>query len=301
MKICLSIIILTYNSSDYIVECLTSIYEQYKKEINSSYFELIVCDNASDDDTVSKIKNSFDLAQDGQKSKIKNLIVIRNEENMGFAKGINEASKKASGEYLLFLNPDIVVLDSHFEKAIDIMQKKAKVGIVGGKILNEQGNEQSAGTFYTVLNVLSLALGLENVVKVRYSPHRQQFVDFVSGGFMFVRKEVFERVGGFDEDYFIYVEDMDLCFRARSVGFKTFFTPYVRIKHYGQGSSSRSFAVINIYKGIISFSKKHKASFSYQIIRQILLTKARVLSLLGRISNNSYLSETYEEAYRIVR
>lgn len=195
-------------SSLYIKNCLSSIFSFYKDEIKKGEYELIIFDNASDDNTVNIIK---DFLKD---VKFKENILLKiNNNNLGFGKGINNASSYAKGKFLLFLNSDTELLDKNFSHIIDNMNGNKKIGVLGGQIMDSFGNkEQSAGKQYNFLNTLFLALGLENRMKVRFSPIKESEVDFVSGGFMFVRKDLFEDIGGFDGKFFMYMEDVEMCF-----------------------------------------------------------------------------------------
>lgn len=273
-----SIIILTYNSSRFIDSLLKSL-KVFGKEA-----EIIVVDNDSTDDTIEKIKNS------------KELKIIETGKNLGFAAGINYGAKKANGEFLLFINPDAKFEKGKLEDMISIFENNEKVGIVGGKMIGNSGNvEMSAGKFFSFAPSILIALGLDEAFGVRFSPNKTSKVDFVSGGFMMVKSKIFKDLSGFDEKFFMYIEDMELCFRTKKAGFDTYFNPNVEIMHLGQGSSNRSFAIKNIYKGILYFHKKHYPG-SYLIIKFVFWLKAITLVLVGKIINNKYLTETYTAA-----
>ena len=111
-----------------------------------------------------------------------------------------------------------------------------------------------------------------------------------------IRKNVFERLNGFDEKLFMYMEDMELCFRARKEGCLTYFYPDLSIDHKEQGSSNRQFAILNIYRGLLYFYKKHKGTLQYMIVKLLLITKALIVSLFGLVSGNTYLKATYKKA-----
>lgn len=281
-----SIIILTYNSSDYIGQLLTSIKNNHK---SNDDFEVITVDNSSTDDTLVKLKP------------FENEITIKkNEKNLGFAGGINTGAKIAKGEYLLFINPDSVFEKGNINDLVSVFDKFEKVGIVGGKLIEKNGKaEKSAGRFFGLFEILLMSLGLDELFGIRFSPNQITRVDFVSGGFMMVKKEVFKKLNGFDENFFMYMEDMDFCVRAKKMGFLTYFTPDAVIEHASHGSSSRSFAVENIYKGILYYSRKNNSIFAYFLIKIMLLSKALFLVLTGRILNNKYLEETYSKALRV--
>jgi len=284
----ISIIILTYNSSKYIDSLLQGLIEKFKKPINEKQIEIIVADNASLDDTIIRAE------------KYNNHIrVINNGGNFGFAKGNNLAVKKANGEFIAFLNPDAEFKSGDIFELLEKFND-ARVGVVGGKIVDYDGKrELSCGRFYFALNSLILSVGLEEKLRLRFSPKKDRQVDFVSGAFLVIRRSLFEKLNGFDENYFMYIEDSDLCYRVKMAGFRVEFCDKATIRHMGQGSSNRTFAIVNIYKGLIYFNKKYGTPFSYQFVRIMLLAKALLLVLIGKIINNKYLVETYREASKI--
>jgi GT2 family glycosyltransferase len=289
----LSIIVLNYNTKDLTLNCIQSLIKQYRKEIDNGIFEIILVDNASVDASVSEISN-LNPPGGGQ---ISNLYLVRNKENYGFAKGCNIGAQSAKGEYILFLNSDTEASDRGFLKMIDFMKNDSRIGILGGKLLNNDGSSQpSAGKFYTLLNLSILLLGLERIGFMKSSPDKIKKVEWVSGACMMVRKKFFEKLNGFDEKFFMYIEDMEICFRAKKAGFSTFFYPDLKLTHKSFGSSNRSFAIINIYKGILYFYKKHKNRTEYFFARLLLVLKAKVLIVLSTLTFNKRLKDTYIKA-----
>src|SRR3989344_5206690 len=196
-----SIIILTYNSSSHISDLIKSLKA---KNTNASDYEIIITDNASSDDTLKKIEP------------FKNEIIIKkNESNFGFAKGINEGSRHAKGEYLLFINPDTRFEKGNIDDLVSVFDKFEDAGVVGGKLFNKEGYaEKSAGQFFGLIQIILMSLGVDELFRARSSPNFIKQVDFVSGGFMMVKRKVFEKLKGFDENFFMYVEDADFCKRA---------------------------------------------------------------------------------------
>ncbi len=290
----LSIIILNFNTKGMVIDCVNTLLTQYLKELESGEFEIVVADNASSDDSVQVIKNAF--------KNQKHIRVIENGENYGFGKGNNKASVHAKGHYLLFLNSDTEVLDTGLRGMIAYMETHPKVGIFGGRLLNTKGTPQkSAGKFYTLINFFLMLLGLERFGLLRSSPTDIQSVDWVSGASMMVGAQTFQKLGGFDEQIFMYMEDMEICFRAKKQGILTYFYPHITIKHQEHGSSNRTFAIVNIYKGILYFYKKYKPQWQYNLVRFALSTKAILLFTLGKILHNIYLTQTYEKASTISR
>lgn len=282
----ISLIILTYNSERFIPHLLSSLLLQYKEAVRKKELEIIVADNNSSDDTQKEVK------------KFSEVLFTQNGGNLGFAAGNNKASEKAKGDILLFVNPDAEFVKGDILKLNEELNS-AKVGIVGGEVQDYHGKrELSCGKFYTFFNVLLLSLGLEEALGVRFSPTRKRKVDFVSGAFLAMKTDLFQRLGGFDEHFFMYIEDQELCYRVKKEGLEVLYSPYATIKHLGQGSSNRTFAIVNIYKGLMYFQKKHMSSLSYHSVVFLLKLKATLLVIVGKISNNQYLTTTYEEALK---
>ncbi len=228
----LSIIIVNFNTAKLLQACLQSVFEQTV----GIEFEIFVVDNASTDDSVSMIRREFP-----------NVHLIVNESNRGFAAANNQAIPIARGRYILLLNSDTKVLDGAIQKTVEFMQAQPEASIVGCKLLNADGSLQpSCMSFPSVWNLFSESLFLYIVFRrspifgayyMSYFDHDEvREVDFVRGAFMMIRREVFDNVGLFDEAYFMYTEEVDLCYRARKLGYRTFFSPSAQIIHYGGGS-----------------------------------------------------------------
>ncbi len=284
-----TIIILTYNSAGFIKKLLESIKRQHK---DLSGLEIIIVDNDSNDKTIEEVLNA--------KLQTSDFKLIRNKENVGFAKGINIGAEKATGDFLLFINPDTEFEKGDIWKMTEVFAIHKEVGIVGGKLLKNNGKvEKSAGNFFGFFETIIMAFGLDEVFGVRTSPEKLTKVGFVSGGFLMIKKDLFEKLGGFDENFFMYIEDMDLCKRAKEEGFSTYFTPDVVLVHASHGSSNRSFAIENIYKSIIYYHEKHSNSIVYFLVKMILKLKAFVLVIIGRIINNKYLVNSYSKALSV--
>lgn len=288
----LSIVTLSYNTKDLTLTCLNSVVSQYAPELNVGEFEIIIVDNNSSDDSVKKIK---DYISDNKFSGA--IKLIESKDNLGFGGGCNLGAKSAKGKYLLFLNSDTEILDRGFLKMTSYLEENPKVAILGGKLKNNDGSAQpSAGKFYNLFNLLVMLAGLERFGFLRSSPDRVQKVDWVSGACMMMRRDVFEKLSGFDEKIFMYMEDMEICFRAGKLGFLTYFYPDISLRHKSQGSSNRTFAIINIYKGILHFYSKHKTHLEYLIARALLTFKAKILILVGILIFNSALRDRYRKA-----
>lgn len=284
----LSIVVINYNTRDLTLKCIRSLINQYKKQIYDKEFEIIVVDNASKDGSVQSFKT------------IKEIILIENKENFGFSKGNNIGAKKASGKYILFLNSDTEVKDKGILGMIDFLEQNPKVGILGGKLLNSDGSIQpSSEKFYSLANLIVVLLGGERAGLIRKNPNSLEKVDAVSGASLMIRRNLFEELKGFDENFFMYMEDMEICYRAEKKGFYTYFFPEIELIHKELGSSNRSFAINQIYKGLLYFYMKHKPYWQYLIVKTFLIAKALVALLIGGITNNSYLKRTYWGALKI--
>ena len=288
----LSIILLSYNTALLTNNCIESIIKETTKDIN---YEIIIFDNASSDETASVIKKL--------ETKHNNIKFIQNKENLGFAKGNNHAVHYSQGKYLLFLNTDTVILDNAVAKLFKFYKdNESEIHFIGGKLLNKDlSNQASCGPFYT-LPVVFAALFLKGDYwgLTRSSPDNLKKVDWVSGACILTRKDIFLKVGGFDEKIFMYMEEIDLLYRAKKQGFITYFYPESRFIHFGSSSSAgRTYPIIQVYKGFIYFYKKHYSPLSFGILKGMLQLKALLALTVGRLTKNSYLVKTYEHAYKI--
>lgn len=294
----LSIIVLSYNTKDLTIACIDSIIGQYKKQLDNGDFELIVVDNKSSDSTIEAIKSV--PAKGWSASGKKRLRLIENKENYGFSKGNNIGAKQANGKFLFFLNSDTKVLDSGLLEMVSYLEQRKPVGILGARLQNVDGSPQaSVGSFYNLGNVFIMLLGGERAGLLRSSPQRTQHVDWASGGAMMVKGDMFKKMGGFDENFFMYVEDMELCFRAKKLGFETHYFPDILVEHKTLGSSNRTFAILNIYKGLLYFYKKHFSYVEYLLVRLLLMLKAYMAIFIGLVTQNNYLTSTYKKALAI--
>lgn len=291
----ISIITINYKKSNLTILCMNSLYEQFKKEFSENKMELIIVDNASEDDSI-KILN-----EDLKRKEYKNISVIVSKENAGFGKGCNVGAKSAKGKYLLFLNNDTVVKDKGILQMANYISSHSQVSILGGQLKNEDGsNQPSAGRFYTLGRALLLFLGGQRFGALDKSPKDISKVDWVKGALFMIRKDLFDKLNGFDENIFMYTEDMEFCYRAKLKGFETYFYPQINIVHLEHGSTNRGFAIVNIYKNLLYFYKKHKTLPEYLILKSLLTVKAYFLIIIGTLLNNSYLKDTYSQALKAI-
>lgn len=243
----LSIIILSYNSKSDLVRLLPSIF-QSKCDFN---FEVIVVDNGSKDGTL-----------DWLESKNQKIKLIKNQ-NTGFAHGNNLGIRLAQGKYILILNPDTELKQDTLQIMYDFMETHKEVGVGTCKVLLPSGKLDLAcrRRFPNPWNSFKRLFLLFNK-DYNYSNLNEDAtmeIDTCMGAFMFVRKEVFEKIGSFDENFFMYGEDIDLCFRAKQAGFNVWYYPISSITHY-KGSSSKKTpytALKWFHNSMWIFYKKH--------------------------------------------
>lgn len=289
----LSIVTLNYKKPELTISCLESLWEQYEAEFQKNEMEVFIVDNDSQDDSVEKIRKEI------TNKKFHNMHVIANPVNSGFGAGCNTGAKASKGEFILFLNNDTLVKDKGLVKMVEYCKEHPDVAILGGQLRNFDGSLQaSTGKFYTLWYALLLLLGGQRYGLLDRSPDKIVEVDWVKGGLLMIRRDIFEKLKGFDEKIFMYTEDMELCYRAHMIGEKVYFYPDVRVLHKENASSNKTFAIVNIYKNLLYFYKKHRSRFEYLLLKFLLEAKAKSLLAAGKATKNSYLVETYERALK---
>ena len=291
----LSIIIISYNTRKITRNCLRSIQASLKN--SSLKYEVVVIDNASTDETVKSIQYSV--------SGIQNLKIIQNKKNRGFAQANNQGVAEAKGKYVLLLNSDTVVLDNAVEKLLQCYKRnEITIQFLGGKLFNKDRSPQpSCEPFYSPLVIFgALFLKGDYWGLTRYSPNSLKEVDWVSGACILTKKEYYNSVGGFDEQIFMYMDEIDLLYRAKQKGYRVFFYPEAEFVHLGSASSKgRTYPILQVYRGFLYFYKKHhNTSLSIFLLKCMLQLKSRIAIVIGKLTRNSYLINTYEEAQKLV-
>lgn len=284
----LSIIIVNYNHLELIEKCLESILSS---SISFPY-EIIVVDNASEE--LPKIL----ISQDPNLPAQAGIQIIRNKENVGFGRANNQGAKVAKGEYLLFLNTDTEVLDNAIEKLVVFAEDKTAT-IVGPKLQNPNHSPQaSCGPFYSLsVTFAMLFLKGDQLHITRYSPANVTEVDWVSGACFLIRKTDFEKVGGFDESIFMYMDEIDFCFRAKKIGIRILCYPGAQFIHIGAATSQdKRDPIYNIYRGLLFFYKKHGNYVQYTLVKLMLKVKAVLAIAVGKVLGNTSLVSAYKKA-----
>lgn len=285
----LSIIIPSYDTKALLDRCLISIYKSLKD--TTIDFEVIVVDNASTDDTRELLNNKY--------PRVKKIL---NKANVGYGKANNQGILKARGEYIFLLNSDIIVQDRAIEKLLTFCKVHPR-SFVGGKLLNKDLSPQaSCGPMYTLPIVFTMLFLKGDVLHVtRYSPDTEKTVDWVSGACLMGPKAGFLDIGLFDENIFMYMEEIDFLHRSFKRGYRTYFYPQAQFIHTGAASSgSRKDPVGNIYRGLLYYYQKHHSIMEQQTLRHMLQWKARIAIGIATIIGNKTLHETYEHALSMV-
>lgn len=237
MKI--SFLIVNYKSLKYLEKCIYSIY----KNINNLQMEIIVVNN--DKKEIDFLKNIKI-----KKTELKNIysrdrgddqvgvVVIEINKNIGFGKANNIGALKAQGEILCIINPDTQIISMDISILLDLLDEDKKIGIVGPKIIEKNGEVQkwSAGVDLTIFEIILGKLGFSRSKKI-YQSKKIKKADWVTGACLFIKKDLFLKVGGFDENFFLYYEDLDLCKRVLRNKKKIIYFPNFTVRHLGGKSS----------------------------------------------------------------
>ncbi len=253
----ISVVIVSYK----VPECLRDAIRSIQGAELAGQTEILVVDNASGDNSRELITSEF-----------KNVKWIQLKTNIGFGKACNIGVQSSCGDFVLLLNPDTVVSRDTLKVAVDFMQSHPKAGIMGPKILNQDGSLQASCRrgFVTPLVAFYYFTGISRLFPqskhfARYhltymDKDKSAVVDAVSGSFMFLRRSLFNQLGGFDEQFFMYGEDMDLCWRVRESGYEVWYHPTTQIIHRKGQSSARSLlrSRFAFYEAMIIFSKKYR-------------------------------------------
>lgn len=222
----LSIIIVNYRSEQYLKSCVASLYNKLK---NIPDKEVIIVNN-DEKEELTEIAAKFP-----------SINIINHQKNIGFGAANNRGAGKARGKYLLFLNPDAEITDKNFIDILDKFKENQEVGVIGPRLVMESGETQwwCAGKEFNLWRLIKNNLGIIESRKI-WENESEIFADWVSGAALSVRKEIFEKIGGFDEKFFMYFEDEDLCKRIRKCGHKVLYYPKIKVLHKG-GKSRQSF------------------------------------------------------------
>jgi GT2 family glycosyltransferase len=268
-RVDLSVIILSWNTETLTRNCLQSIFQQK----HSHRIQVIVADNASQDNTRAMVRSEFPQA-----------LLVEHERNLGFCAGNNRAIPHATGRWILFLNSDTIVTQGAFDTMVDFADADPTIGILGPKLLNQDGTLQ-----YSCRRFPNLGAGFfrntplgrlfpnnrytQNYLMSDWDHAEPRDVDWLSGAALMLRRETFEQTGAFDENYYMFCEDVDLCYRAHQSGWRVVYCPYAVIYHLiGQSTilvPARSTWLF--HRAMYRFYKLHYAKSTPLLIRPLIL------------------------------
>lgn len=266
----LSILIVNWNVADLLDKCLESI-QHYT---TGCTYEVIVVDNASTDDSVERVQKKYPWVK-----------LIPATENLGFAKGNNIALAEATGRHIAYLNPDTELIEDAFTPLVLYLETHEKVGVAAPKLLNTDRTLQNSIGRFTCLNDLVREYFFRSKAEQQRTQHPEQptLVDFALGACLIVRGTICREIGGFDERYFMYHEETDLCLTLREKGFQTIYDPLVSVIHHGSKSSTSS--VENRQRTLHENRKSQYLFFQkhYGFVRAKLAKLIILLAMLARI------------------
>lgn len=231
----LSIIIVNWNTGDLLLECIQSI----KETVKNHEYELFVVDNASTDSSLKNVERNHS-----------EIIILKNQKNLGFAKGNNQALPRCQGRFILLLNPDTVLIDDAVDRMCGYLDAHPSTGVIGPRLLNDDGSHQpsTAGSFPTLSIIINEAFGLTKLfpkfsstrgLYIRSEENKSLGVDWVSGACLMIRSEIIKKVGMLNEGFHLYYEDQEWCYRIKKSGYKITFNPQAKVVHYGNQSIKR--------------------------------------------------------------
>ena len=269
MNVNISVVIVNYKVPDYIHQCILSL----KKALKDYKYEIFVVDNNSMDESVEFIKKWHP-----------DIYLIENDDNLGFSKANNIAIKKSKGEFILVINPDTLVNENMIVECVEFMNAHMDAGAIGVKMFSAQGKyaPESKRGVPTPFTAFCKLMGLcrlfpKNKILGRYylghlDNNKESEIEILSGACMFIRHQVLDKVGLFDEDYFMYGEDIDLSYRILKAGYKNYFIPTPIIHYKGESTQKISYQYVNNFnKSMIVFFKKHFSFYSWMLEIPILI------------------------------
>ena len=291
----IDIVIVNWNSNDFLQKCVLSIF-------NSNQFELvstvIIIDNNSTDESLHLLPLNAKIH------------VVKNTENLGFAKACNQGFKLCKSNYILLLNPDAVLLDNTISASFDYMEKHHDVDVLGCQLLNESNQiTPTCARFPKPINFVYHSLGLSKIwPKIFHPPtlmtdwnHQEsRFVDQVMGAYMFMRKKVFEKAGYFDERFFVYYEELDFSLSLNKAGGKSFYHSGIQAIHTGMGTTEtvKAFRLFLSLSSRLKYAKKHFSTFGFFTVAFFTYTieflmRFFQLALKGNLKETKNLAKGY--------
>lgn len=302
----IAVLIVNWNTRDYLVRCL----EALEAHRGAHEVEVWVVDNASTDDSVCYVKQHFPSVH-----------LIENSENIGFTRANNQAYSLTSGDYVLLLNSDAFILEGALDRLVEVMERYPDTGIAGAQLYYEDGSLQpSCYAFPTLTTELWQTLWLDRLfpksrvfgkyLMTFWSMDDLRVVDWLMGSCMLVRRSAIEQIGLFDESYFMYSEETDLCYRMQQAGWKTRYVPSAKSVHVWGGSSNQvgKETLVRLYQSRVLFFRKHYGAVAAALYKLILRLNSLLRSIAGSVGflflrKDEMLEKTrsYWHLFRMVR
>jgi hypothetical protein len=271
----LSIVILNWNTRDLLAECLTSV----RTHSEGLSVETIVVDNASTDGSPEMVRQQFPWVR-----------LIPNRENVGFSRGNNLALALSQARYVLLLNSDARVTAGALTVLVKLADAQPKAGILGAQLLNTDGTFQASHSpFPNLWQEFLILSGLGRALYGRWYPSRgpeiekgPQRADYVDGACLLVRRAAIEQVGGLDDGYFMYAEEVDWCYTMQRAGWEVWYQPEARILHHGGGSSRhrRTQREADLYRSRVRFFRKNYGNGSALALKSLMYVLTTVKFLV---------------------
>lgn len=253
----LSIVIVNYNSAQYLSDCVESI----KNTVNRSY-EIIVVDNASSDNSLTYLRKQYPQIK-----------IIANTSNRGFSSANNQGAQIAKGRYLLLLNADTKLL-TNLSPALNVLEHEEWIGAIGIKMRGRKGEvRRSAGKFPNPLRLFRFSSLYYSNTLFQHTRKKQGkatnyiIVDWIEGSFILTKMSIWNNLKGMDENYFMYIEDVDFCWRIKKLGKTVIYFPEIEYVHYGGYEVNRIGYLID---GFVLFHRKHSGTLTNVIVSIIL-------------------------------
>lgn len=282
----LAILIVSFNTRDLTLACLRSVFA----ETRNDNIRVVVVDNGSDDGSAEAIEEEFPAVH-----------LLRFAENLGFGRANNVAAAASRTDFLLLLNPDTLVVDHGVDRLVDFALAHPGAGIWGGRTVFADGslNPKCCWRFMTLWSLVGRAVGLPGAFwwSNRLNPEAYggwlrdsvREVDVVAGCFFLIRRDLWDKLGGFDERFFMYGEETDLCCRAHRMGARPLFTPHATIIHYGGASERvRASKIQKLFAGKATYITKHwcgpRRTLALRLLRLHALMRTMGYSLLAGFS-----------------
>lgn len=247
------------------------------------------------------------------------VVLIKNKKNLGFAAANNQALRQAQGKYLLLLNSDTELKENSLKKMVDWMEKNQRVGVSSCQLVYQDGAVQGSGGYFpTLLRIFNWMFFIDDLPVIKeifksFHPHepktswlsssyfqKERLQDWVMGAFFLMRKKMIEQIGLLDEEFFMYVEEVEFCYRAKQANWQVAYVPITKIIHLARKSGSQAGALLGEYRGLIKFYQKHQPFWQLPILR-ILLKAGAVLRLLifGIIMGDRDKKEIYKQSLKL--